>query len=114
MKLREVWVVAGTDNAGIWQAFVKQGVETRLAGIVERGGGLIHEQPLRFVKQRARKRDALLFSSRQHLLPILFFVQPSAWEPAAFHVPPIWSAPNEFHPEDLFPSGLWQGVCHPL
>ena len=65
MKLREVWVVAGTDNAGIWQAFVKQGVETRLAGIVERGGGLIHEQPLGFLKQRARKRDALLFSSRE-------------------------------------------------
>ena len=48
----------------------------RLGGLVERGAGLVEEQPVGLDQQRAGEGQALLLAGRQHHRPVAALVQP--------------------------------------
>ena len=69
--------VADADHDRVGQFVPKQPVEHQFQAFVQRGGRLVEEHHLRLVEQDAGEGDALLFADRQHLGPVLDFVDPN-------------------------------------
>ena len=70
--------MADAHDRGLGQVLDQELHDVLLARLVERGGRLVHEDPLRLVDQRAREGDALLLAARQDLVPAVDLVEPVA------------------------------------
>src|ERR1700742_2894297 len=68
--------MADGDDGRPGQALLQQAVEPGLRWLVQRRRGLVQEQVLRSLQQRAGEREALLLAERQHPVPVVTFVQP--------------------------------------
>src|SRR5262245_31933945 len=58
------------DQRGRAELLLQQPIERGLVFLGERRGGLVEEQPVGLVEQRARKREALLLAAGEHLRPV--------------------------------------------
>ena len=61
---------------GAGQLLLQQAIERGFGGFVERGGGLVEEQELRRLQQRACDAEPLLLAERQHPVPVLLLIDP--------------------------------------
>jgi len=78
MECFQARTVADADHGRLGQFLDQQAHDVFLAGLVERGGRLVHEDPLRLVDQHAREGDPLLFAARQDVVPAFGLVEPIA------------------------------------
>src|SRR5262245_41031030 len=67
--------VRDAEDPGAGQALLEQLVDLLLAGVVEGGGGLVEEEPVRPVQQRAGDREALLLAAAHLQTPVLRLVE---------------------------------------
>ena len=68
--------VADRDDGRVRQPLLQQPVERGLGRLVERGGGLVEEQLVRLLQQRAGDAEPLLLAERQHAVPVRLLVEP--------------------------------------
>src|SRR5215207_318081 len=66
--------VSDRDDGGGRQFLLEQPIQRLLRGLVERRGGLIEEQVLRRMQQRACDSKPLLFAERQRSVPVSVLV----------------------------------------
>ena len=76
MERRKRRAVADRHDRRAGKALLQQLVERCLGRLVERGGGLVEEQIVRRMQDRARDADALLLAEREHPVPVRFLVEP--------------------------------------
>src|SRR5262249_56132555 len=76
MEVSESGAVRDTDDGCVLQPLGQQLVHRLLARFVQRRGGLVEEQPCRFVQYRSGDGDPLLFAARELLRPVVLFIKP--------------------------------------
>src|SRR5499433_1606579 len=76
MEVSESGAVRDTDDGCVLQPLGEQLVHRLLARFVQRRGGLVEEQPCRFVQYRSSDGHPLLFAARELLRPVVLFIKP--------------------------------------
>src|SRR5262249_62426192 len=76
MEVSESGAVRDTDDGCVLQPLGQQLVHRLLARFVQRRGGLVEEQPFRFVQYRSSDGHPLLFAARELLRPVVLFIKP--------------------------------------
>src|SRR5499433_4142740 len=76
MEVSESGAVRDTDDGCVLQPLGQQLVHRLLARFVQRRGGLVEEQPFRFVQYRSGDSHPLLFAARELLRPVVLFIKP--------------------------------------
>src|SRR5262245_49653088 len=64
------------DDSRLREALAERAVDLALASLVEGGGRLVEEEPVRAVQERASEREALLLAAAQQEAPVLRLVEP--------------------------------------
>ena len=76
VERHDAGLVRDADHGHAGQTLGDQAVHGGLGGLVQRGAGLVEEQPVRFDQQRAGEGQPLLLARRQHHRPVAALVQP--------------------------------------
>ena len=68
--------MAHADHGGPGQVVAQEPVEMGFDLLVHRGRGLVEEEPVRLLQERAREGDPLLLTGRQGLRPVGGLAEP--------------------------------------